>query len=64
MAEKNINVDEHREYLFVSVKKKKKNISLGRECCRYRYSNTFYNSDGVAIGLHVFKFPQKSPEKL
>ena len=63
MAEENINVDEHREYSFVPVKKKKKKISLGRECCAYGCSSTFYNSDGLATGLHFFKFPQKNPEK-
>ena len=63
MAEEKINVDEHREYSFVPVKNKKKKISLGRECCAYGCSSTFYNSDGLATGLHFFKFPQKNPEK-
>ena len=63
MTEEKINVDEHREYSFVPVKKKKKKISLGRECCAYGCSSTFYNSDGLATGLHFVKFPQKNPEK-
>ena len=63
MAEEKINVDEHREYSLALVKKKKKKISVGRECCAYGCSSTFYNSDGLATGLHFFKFPQKNPEK-
>ena len=63
MVEEEINVDEHIKYLFIAVKKKKK-MSLRRECCHYHYSKTFCNIDGVAIGLNFFKFPQKNSEKL
>ena len=63
MNEEKINLEEHNEDAFVSIKEKKKKISLGRECCAYGCSNTFYNSDGLATGLHFFKFPQKNPGK-
>ena len=62
MNEEKINLEEHNEDSVVSIKEKKK-ISLGRECSAYGCSNTFYNSDGLATGLHFFKFPQKNPGK-
>ena len=50
MNEEKINLEEHNEDAFVSIKEKKKKISLRRECCAYGCSNTFYNSDGLLLG--------------
>ena len=63
MNKEDIAIEEHKDNLVVPVVKKKKKISLGRECAAYGCANTFYNSDGLATGLHFFKFPQKNPEK-
>ena len=43
---------------------KKKKRSLGRECAAYGCTNTFYNTEGAATGLHFFGFPKKNSEKL
>ena len=36
-----------------SVKKNRR----GEECASFGCSNTFYNSEGTATGIHFFKFP-------
>ncbi len=43
---------------------KKKRRSPGRECAAYGCTNTFYNTEGAATGLHFFAFLKKNPEKL
>ena len=39
-----------------------KKTSRGKECAAFECSNTFYDSEGTATGIHFFKFPSLPSE--
>ena len=55
---------ENKDVEMVEGVSKMKKRSLGRQCVAYGCYNTFYKTDGSPSGLHFFRFPQKTPEKL
>ena len=59
IIEKHTESEKDKQHLSSASAKKTRG---GKECAAFGCSNTFYDSEGTATGIHFFKFPSLPSE--